>query len=179
VAFRLIRGSHEGGREKGLSPSGERAGGDEGVSGIRVSIRRQQAPWRTRAVAFRIRGSGEGFSSFGEAFGGDTGLSRARLRTRHTLEPLAWHWSHWPGRARGGGRPAPPPCWRALLPPCLRIRLRALRERQTTDNRLRALRDRQTPYNRLRALRERERQQVSWRGLPPHRGAGVTGVPRS
>jgi len=20
------------------------------------------------------------------------------LRTRHTLEPLAWHWSHWPGR---------------------------------------------------------------------------------
>ena len=20
------------------------------------------------------------------------------LRTRHTLEPLAWHWSHWPDR---------------------------------------------------------------------------------
>jgi len=20
------------------------------------------------------------------------------LRTRHTLEPFAWHWSHWPGR---------------------------------------------------------------------------------
>jgi hypothetical protein len=20
------------------------------------------------------------------------------LRTRHTMEPLAWHWSHWPGR---------------------------------------------------------------------------------
>ena len=28
------------------------------------------------------------------------------LRTRHTLEPLDCHWSHWPGRLvnRGGGR---------------------------------------------------------------------------
>jgi len=27
------------------------------------------------------------------------------LRTRHTLEPLAWHWSHWPGRlVNQGGR---------------------------------------------------------------------------
>jgi len=29
----------------------------------------------------------------------------AHLRTRHTSEPLAWHWIHWPGRLvnRGGG----------------------------------------------------------------------------
>ena len=31
-------------------------------------------------------------------------LVQPGLRTRHTLEPLAWHWSHWPGRLvnRGG-----------------------------------------------------------------------------
>ena len=30
---------------------------------------------------------------------------RESLRPRHTLEPLAWHWSHWTGRLvnRGGG----------------------------------------------------------------------------
>ena len=25
-------------------------------------------------------------------------LPKFTLRTRHTLEPLSWHWSHWPGR---------------------------------------------------------------------------------
>jgi len=40
-------------------------------------------------------------------------LGTSCLRTRHTLEPLVWHWSHWPGRlvSRGGGahqyRPRP------------------------------------------------------------------------
>ena len=29
---------------------------------------------------------------------GCAGACLSRLRTRHTLEPLAWHWSHWPGR---------------------------------------------------------------------------------
>ena len=28
------------------------------------------------------------------------------LRTRHTLEPLAWHWSHWPGKLVTPTRPA-------------------------------------------------------------------------
>ena len=31
------------------------------------------------------------------------------LRIMHTLEPLAWHWSHWPGRwQREGGNNTPP-----------------------------------------------------------------------
>ena len=44
---------------------------------------------------------------------------RKGLKTRHTLEPLAWHWSHWYGRlvnrvsSVGRGAPAP---WREPLP---------------------------------------------------------------
>jgi len=37
--------------------------------------------------------------------GEDELLKSVALRTRHTMEPLAWHWSHWPGglvnRVRG------------------------------------------------------------------------------
>ena len=48
---------------------------------------------------------------------------RGALRTRHTLEPLAWHWSHWPGRLvnQGGGVSVLAPGWqrwgREGLPP--------------------------------------------------------------
>ena len=33
-----------------------------------------------------------------------TSRIRWTLRTRHTLEPLAWHWSHWPRRLVNRGR---------------------------------------------------------------------------
>ena len=32
-------------------------------------------------------------------------LRRRLLRTRHALEPLAWHWSHWPGFTSGSTTP--------------------------------------------------------------------------
>ena len=51
------------------------------------------------------------------------GEKSSALRTRHTLELLSWHWSHWPGRLvnRGGkcrATNAPPqmPCLRRTLP---------------------------------------------------------------
>jgi len=46
----------------------------------------------------RCRAKKEQISQSGPESGRGSGRFQVNLRTRHTLEPLAWHWSHWPGR---------------------------------------------------------------------------------
>jgi len=90
--------------------------GLRGVSGLRIRV--SGIVFRIPGSEFRVWGSGCRESGLLDDFvrdadlhrhlpdrlGGGEGARRYRGRTRHTLEPLAWHWSHCPGRLvnRGG-----------------------------------------------------------------------------
>ena len=60
------------------------------------------APYRCLAKMENTRQSmldaGLGFWISGESAEHDSRCVICPPRTRHTLEPLAWYWSHWPGR---------------------------------------------------------------------------------
>ena len=54
-----------------------------------------------RVSSFGCRAQGRGIWSLRERAEQDRDRERwTALKTRHTLEPLAWHWSHWSGLMR-------------------------------------------------------------------------------